>query len=341
MSETRKKRRRWLWQGLKIGLVAGIIFWMVRQGLIRTDDLVGVASQWPLLALAFAGLMLMVFLQSIRWGILIRPQGAEVRLGELYTLAMTGLFFSTIAPGGVGGDPIKMYYIARGRENKAEAATTVFVDRFLGLGTLFFIACVMILADFRTLWAADPGTWRLAGLRGGQVLILLTLGGAAAMVLFSIVIVSKRLRRLQLLQWMGRWLPFSATIRKIYLAMHLYGDHPGTFLKAAGMSVVAQIPMFIAYYLYGIAVGADISLWHSALIIPLAMVIRVIPLVPGGAGQGAVAMTLLFPLVGVEKGGAIGAIGDATFVILYLVGGLFFLFGRTSYRDVKAAAEQS
>ncbi|MFO7900965.1 MAG: lysylphosphatidylglycerol synthase transmembrane domain-containing protein [Planctomycetota bacterium] len=341
MSEKRKSRRRWLWWSLKIAVATLVIAWMVHQNLIRADKLAEAAGRWPLLVLAFAGLMLGVFLQSVRWGVLIGPQGTHARLGELYILTMTGLFFSAVAPGGVGGDPIKMYYIARGRENKAEAATTVFVDRFLGLITLFVIGCVMILLDLPRLWSTDVGRAGFWGLRGGQALVLATLGGTAAMLLASLAVTSKRVRRARLVQRLGKWVPFRATIRKVYLALHLYGEHPGVFVRAAAISVVAQAPIFVAYYLYGRAIGAEIELQHCALIVPLAMVIRVLPLFPGGAGQGVAAMALLFPLVGVENGGDIGALGDAVFVLLYLVGGLFFLFGRTSYCDLRTAARQT
>jgi hypothetical protein len=44
-----------------------------------------------------------------------------------------------------------------------------------------------------------------------------------------------------------------------------------------------------------------------------------------------VGMALLFPLVGVADGAEIGALGDVIFVILYLVGGIFFLFGKNRH----------
>jgi hypothetical protein len=49
-----------------------------------------------------------------------------------------------------------------------------------------------------------------------------------------------------------------------------------------------------------------------------------------------VGMALLFPLVGVADGAEIGALGDVIFVILYLVGGLFFLFGKSQLGETWA-----
>ena len=126
---------------------------------------------------------------------------------------------------------------------------------------------------------------------------------------------------------------------KIYDAMHLYGDKPGALVRAAAVSLVAQVPLYVIYYLCGLAVGAEIEWWHCALVVPPAMVIRVLPLMPAGAGQGMVAMGVLFKLVAINKGAAIGAVGDAMFLASCLIGGLFFVFGKTDYNEMRAAAE--
>ena len=334
MTENRRQTPRWVWLIAKVFVVACVVGWMVHQGLIRLEDLGDAAARWPYLAVALAALLICFFLQSARWGILLRAQGISVPLIDLFIMTMTGLFFTVVAPGGVGGDAVKAYYVARASERKAEAATTVFLDRFLGLATLFFVACITIVIDFHRVWSLEVEGVTVLGQPVGRVLVLAIAACIAGMIALTMMVMSKRLRATRLFGRLSRLVPFRGTVGKVYRALHLYGDRRDALLGAAVLSIAAQAPLFLVYYLYGLALGAEIELWHCALIVPPAMVIRVLPLVPGGAGQGMAAMALLFPLVGVAKGGAIGAVGDAMFMVTYFIGGLFFLLGKTRHDEL-------
>lgn len=336
---TKRKIPRWLWTILKLAVAACVIGWMFKAGLIRVADLRSAGSRWPFILLGLACVLTTIMIQSVRWGYLLRAQDIRIGFWRLYGLMMTGFFFTIVAPGGLGGDAVKAFYVARGQAKKAESATTVFLDRFLGLATLFFVAGIMIVVDFRNLWNFSTEEGDVGGIPFGRVLVILVGACAASMALFAALVMSKRLRRTGLLGRLARFIPFRQTVRTVYEALHLYGDHPRELAWATVMSVIAQIPLYAAYYLYGLAVGVDIKPWHCALIVPPAMVIRVLPLVPAGAGQGMAAMALLFPLVGIQEGAAIGAIGDAVFIILCLVGGVFFVLGKSSYGDIRAAAD--
>jgi len=335
MSEGRRKVPRWVWVLVKLAVAAGIVAWMVYDKAIRPEDVRRAREGWPWLLAALAVLLVGMFLQSVRWCILIRAQGIRIRLVEAYTLTMTGQFFSLVAPGGIGGDGVKAYYVARGREQKAAAVTTVFLDRYLGFVTLFLVAGVMVLLDIGRLWHAKIEGLNRFGLPGGRLLALLIGAGAAGLIAFGLVMTSKRVRRSALLARLSRFVPFRPTVAKVYEAVHLYGDRRWALCGAALVSVVAQIPLYLVYYLYGQALGAGVELWHCALIVPPAMVVRVLPVLPGGAGQGMAAMRFLFPLVGVALGGAVGGLGDAVFIATYLIGGAFFVFGKSRYRDMR------
>ena len=339
MSVPRRRIPRWCWTLAKLGVAAAVVAWMLQRDILSREDLTTALGNWHWLVIALAALLAGVFLQSIRWGILLRAQGIQAGTPELFILAMTGFFFTLIAPGGIGGDAIKAFYVAKGREKKAEAATTVFLDRFLGLATLFLVAAVMVGFKCRTLWYREVEGLDRFGMPGGRILVLAIAAGVVAMTAFALLVTSKRLRRSQLLKGLSRVVPFRRTLVKVYDAMHLYGGRPGALFAAAAVSVIAQLSLYLIYYLYGLAVGAEIEWWHCALVVPPAMVVRVLPLMPAGAGQGMAAMAVLFPLVGVERGPAIGAVGDAMFFVVCLIGGLFFVFGKTNYSEMRAAAE--
>ena len=326
---------------MKVCVAAAVVAWMFSQDIIRFEELKAALANWHWLAVALAALFVCIFLQSIRWRILLRAQGLHAGTWELFTLTMTGLFFGLVGPGGIGGDAVKAVYVARGRERKAEAATTVFLDRFLGLATLFLVGAVMVGVKAGTLWNTKVEGLDRFGLPGGRILIIVIAAGILLMTAFALLVTNKRVRRSRRLDRLSRRLPFRRMLVRIYDAMHLYGDKPGALVWAVIVSIIAQVPLYVIYYLYALAVGTEIAWWHCALIVPPAMVIRVLPLMPAGAGQGMVAMSLLFPLVGVrvQDGAAIGAVGDAMFFLTCLIGGLFFMFGKTNYGDMRAAAE--
>lgn len=334
MTANARKVPGWVWTAVKVAIVVAVVWWMFHAKMIRLDEMRSAVGRWPLLAAALASILAGIFLSSFRWGILLRAQGIHIPVGELFTLMMKGAFFTAVTPGGLGGDAVKAYYVARGREKKAEAATTVFLDRLLGFATLFAVAGVMMLVEFRRLWDATAKGVEWFGIPFGRLLVFVIGGSILALAVFGLLVTSKRVRRTGVLQWLSRFVPFRPTAAKVYEAMHLYGDHRGAVCTAALVSVAAQVPLYLIYYLCGHAVGAPVELWQCVLIVPPATVIRVIPLMPGGAGQGLVAMSLLFPLVGISQGAAIGALGDGIFVVVYLIGGLFFLFGRQSYGEL-------
>ncbi len=343
MKRQKKNTPPWVWTLVKVGVAGCIIAWMCYKDFIRLDDLGRAAGNWPLLLAALAALMLAIFIQSARWGGLLAVQGICIKLFDLFRMTMIGSFFTLVVPGGVGGDAVKAYYVARGREKKAAAATTVLLDRLVGIWTLFLVAGVTVVLCFDKLWNAKVNGLSQFGLPGGRVLVIAIVGGIICMIGFALVVSNKRLRRSSVLNKFSRLLPFRSTMLNIYDAVHVYRNHPGRLLYISGISILGQAPLFLVYYLYGLAIGVNIEPWHCAVIVPPAMVIRMLPLVPGGVGQGAIAMGLLLPLVGlsVENGAAIGAVGDAVFVMTYLVGGLFFVFGKANYREVWAAAESA
>jgi glycosyltransferase 2 family protein len=325
----------------KLLLVAGVVVWMAHKGAIDPEVLRRAAGNWPMLLAALGVMLVTPLLTALRWRVLLRIHNIELSLFDLLRLVMVGLFFTLIAPGGIGGDVVKAWYVARDSSKRAAAATSVLLDRYLGLVTLLLLGIAMIALQFRTLWHAEVEGLRGIGLplNGGQTLILSLGAVTVGLVVLALLVMNKRLRNSRLAARASRLVPFRRTIRHVYEAAHACGDHPGLLIRSAFWSVIAQSLMFISYYFIGLAVGAKVTLGQCILIIPPAMLIRFLPLVPGGAGQGMVGMALLFPLVGVADGAEIGALGDVIFVILYLVGGLFFLFGKNRHSEIREVVD--
>ena len=132
---------------VKLLVAFGLVGYLAATGGIRWSQLAdGLRSPWTLLYAAGA-VGVTVLLATTRWQLLLRAVDVELTWRETLQLTMIGNFFNMFMPGSVGGDPLRAYYATRhappGR--RVEAATTVLVDRALGLGTLLVI-CVVGLA---------------------------------------------------------------------------------------------------------------------------------------------------------------------------------------------------
>src|SRR5438132_8232436 len=78
------------------------------------------------------------FLSALRWKVLARPLGFDGPFKFFLNYYLIGMFFNLFAPGTVGGDVTRIYYLAReGERNRERAwsgatmppAVSVFADR--------------------------------------------------------------------------------------------------------------------------------------------------------------------------------------------------------------------
>jgi len=143
--------------GLGLGLAAFMLHLTLRSAGSNLGRCLGAAN--PLL-LALAGLLFggVICLGAWRWGILLRIQGVRLPYADLWRLTMIGQFFSLAIPGAVGGDLVKMGYIARRvpAGKTAESILTIVLDRIVGILGLFALASVLVLLNLRLLLALPP-----------------------------------------------------------------------------------------------------------------------------------------------------------------------------------------
>ena len=104
------------------------------------------SKNWPLLGLALASCATAVVITLVRWYYLVRALDIPFTLKEAMRFGFLGYLFNLAPMGIVGGDLLKAYMLARHHPSeKTAAVATVFVDRIIGLYTLFVVASVAIL----------------------------------------------------------------------------------------------------------------------------------------------------------------------------------------------------
>jgi uncharacterized protein (TIRG00374 family) len=80
---------------------------------------------------------------------LLRSRRITVGFGNLLIYYLVGRFFSKVLPTTIGGDVMRMHLLGVHTGQRADAAASIFVDRFIGLGTLIMLATLTVVTNFR------------------------------------------------------------------------------------------------------------------------------------------------------------------------------------------------
>jgi hypothetical protein len=289
----------------------------VEEGVLTLAGRVALLPVLGVLAISLATILV----ASVRWRLLLRTQGVDLRIRDAVALMFLGNFFTQVVPGGmVGGDVLKALYAARGREKAALAVVSVFVDRVLGLFGTVILACVALLPRWQ-----DPRFHGHALMAYG--VLVAGLAGAA-------VVLSRRVRRaLRVESWVPRLPLIGGFLSEADQAVLSFRERKGVILAGLGMSVGIHVSWCAAHVLMGATLGVDPARVHPTdyfAVIPPILIVSVIPLLPGGWGIGEASYVFFLGLLGVPPAQAVAMsiLGRVMTMISALPGGFVFLARR-------------
>jgi len=251
-----------------------------------------------------------------RWSLLLRAQGIRLPVREVTALSFLGNFFNSVVPGLVGGDLVKAVYVARASDRPTAAVVTVFLDRVAGLAGTVVLAVLALAPRF--------GDARFHGL------ILLCYGVLAGMALAVGLVLSRRLRaRFRVEERVAR-LPLGEVLTEADRAVSLYRHRGGVLLGALGISVLIHVLWCAVNALLGGMLGIELSLAEYFAVIPAALVVSAVPLLPGGWGVGEAAYAFFLGAMGVPAAQAVAlsVVGRTIQLLWSLPGGIVFLARR-------------
>lgn len=315
---------------LKFALAGGLIYYMINSDQMNLSAVYEAKSNYPLLVLAFLMILSASFINFYRWSLLLKGQDIHLCAKDIISLCFIGLFFTTVLPGAVGGDLVKSVYITKKTPNKkAAAVTTILLDRIIGAAALIMIAAVGLLLHYRT-FMQQPA------LRTLGITILLVLIG---IVLFTLLMLSRRVNRNKKWRALLGSLPLSNIIIKIYDAFHAYRNKHKYLTLALIVSFGTHAFNILAFYTITRALGFDsLNIYTYLFIVPIGMITTAIPISPAGIGVGQAAFMKLFEwTLGIRT--TVGAdaitITQGLSIIIFMIGGIFYL---TYKKDVSLKA---
>lgn len=179
---------------------------------------------------------------AIRLKVLLAAQNVHISLWQATRVTFAGNFIIAALPVGTpGGDSAKAYYVARETPHKHEAVTTVFFDRVVGLLGLILMSGFMVAIDWH-----NPA-FRTWGRPIALLFVLIVFGMAVGM--------SRRLRRLLLIDRLLAVMPFSAHIQRVDRAVLMFRHYPRRLIASLLLSFVLQVVSIVSMYLTGWALG--------------------------------------------------------------------------------------
>jgi glycosyltransferase 2 family protein len=324
--------KRLLLTTLRYVVPLALIAWLVVEAL-RSDpqklaDLADRPKDWSLLAGAGGLCLAAVALTFVRWRALMLALDIPFSLGEAFRLGFLGYALNLVAPGSVGGDLFKAYYVARQMpRRRAEAIATVVLDRVIGLYVLVLLAaCVFAVSPA----VAQPELKAVAA-----TVYATTVAGAVGLGLMLFGGVSARLSaRVASLPKIG------PTIGQLMAALALYRSRPATLVTAGVLSLIVQSMFAVGLYMFAaglLPAATTPTLGEHFLMVPLAMLTGVVP-VPGGLGAFEGALEFLYrwvPATAAQTGDGL-LVALAYRLMTLVITGIGLVFYMVSRKQVSA-----
>lgn len=279
---------------LKVAASAAILCWLVWQAW-TTDQFSRLWSEpksWGWLVVAIAATAGAHLAGFLRWYWMGHALGLPLTVLESVRIGLIGCFFSLVAFGVVGGDTLRAWYAARQSPGRrAEAVASVFLDRAIGMLTMFAFAAA--------------GWWFCAGRlqRSGDLVpvqairwlclfsLAVAVAGFAGLGLMMLV---GRFRRTALWRWLEKLPRIGPLVHRVTGIFLLYRHRYDAIGGCIALSVVVNL--LFALSIWSVArflPGEHPGLAGHLVIAPVSMVANVVPL-PGGLGSMEAVLGFLY-----------------------------------------------
>jgi len=254
------------------------------------------------------------FLASYQWGRLLGAAGIELPFWKVSAYYFVGQFFNNFLPANVGGDFMRTVDASRSGSTRANALSTVILDRLIGTVALGGVAVVS------TLPAIDR--FHLAAAYAGVV----------AFFVVSVVMLRAMLEP-RVLATLERTLAriglsrLSPSLDRLSESLAEFRNRKRLLLELLSVALVTQVMRIGVHILFARALGIHVEAAYFFLFVPLLAVIVSLPISLNGIGVREGAGILLFGMVGLDRASAF-ALQFGTYLVavgVSLIGGLVFL----------------
>ncbi len=303
---------------LKIVVSGGLLYWLLskidRQTLWHQFQ--AASPVWIGIALVLYLLMLCV--SAWRWHRLLEALSVVTTFRHLLASYLVATFFNNFLPSNIGGDVIRIRDTSAASGSTTQAATTVLLDRVIGLLGLIFVAALGASTAIE-LGDSEPFNplWLWLGTGGGIAVILA--------LLYHPRLISVALRPLTVLHkdWVTR------QIERLVDMFERFAQAPSALGKGFGGAVVVQIILVFFYAALARAMQIPMPTVHLAVLIPMSFIVQLLPLSVNGFGVRESIFAFYFAQLHLPRESAIAlSFLGAALIMLFSVSGAVVMFVR-------------
>jgi glycosyltransferase 2 family protein len=260
------------------GLAAlGVLFFFSKIDLKALTILTNVPAATACIILVFV----CVPIAALRWAILLRILGFDIAFKKLYHVTSITNFLNAFFIGPLGSDVTRAIYIWRiVGHSSASVASSIVVDRLLGLFSAFLIALLYVI--FNWSWMKDiPALFTLA--------LSVVLGFSGMIAVAGALLIAPALM-LRLGNMLSRWPRITSLVKWAHRTVQSMIRNPMSLLAALALALLSQAVTVVAVLVVGVALGADtLRPADYMLAVPVTLVANTLPITPNGLGIGEAA----------------------------------------------------
>ncbi len=285
---------------LKLIVAIALVYWLISSGkldlsLVKKSFEVGTGWLWAILLI-----FIQICLGAFRYKFLLETKSKKkLNFFSVLRLNYIGLFFSSVLPGAVTGDLIKLMYVKKLDESftKTFLVTITLLDRILGVTGLLFLSGCFSLFYYSEITLISPKMTHII------LLNLMLFSGAA--VFLGILVAPLKFQTfiyflLEKIPFIGK--KISEILKQVFSLREKKKDIFIAFL----FSVLIQFIAILAFWVVSSPfLSKPLPFQFAFTFIPVGLIATAIPISPGGLGVGHVLFANLFSLVHIDNGASL------------------------------------
>ena len=303
---------------IRIAIATLMLFLLYRSGFLQLSKIQSSLNNPTVIISGFAIFFLQFAMFALRWK-LVTSLIEKISFYLSLKLHLTGQFFNTFVPGGVGGDVVKAIELSSAiNQPKKNTLALTLLDRIVGLYSMILFSFIFLSIEMRQLSESNEK-------------YLLTSAGLFV-VSGSCILLRKKMRALfyKLTQSLKK--DFVAHLRESLLNFFDYLDQLIETGKLKYFILISLVAQFLSILFLYIVVNSLVDVPPPyILFFPLAcfaFMAMAIPITPGGIGLGQAAFFFIFKSFGdsTAEAAIVGiSLLQLFYIVLSLPGGYYFI----------------
>lgn len=305
---------------MKITVVVGLLFLIAKNGFLSIDATLAAFSRWNYVVPGFILAFIAQLMGIYRWHCFLKTQDIHLPFMTVFKLVFIGLFFNIALPGAVSGDIIKAHYVGKVVTGKrAKGFSSIFFDRVVGVSALIYVSAVALIISGLQSWTHSIPIVLQRFVFGLAILVTVSFA-------YLFLIGDTKDPVLKTFRYLENKQKKFGSLTRIYEGLREYRNHGVTVFWMTVYSMLIHATVLSSFVCFCYALG-EMQLQPLGLFVlmPLAMIVTVIPIAPGGLGTGHAAFLFLLRIMGSDRGADLFNMILSLQIVLGLFGALIYL----------------